>query len=226
VGRPGMLKKRVRRAFVVMGAASWPSPMRTSHLEMLWARIGAPCNARLPSGCAETPLAAGRGGRYIAQRAVPSVYGERVVMPYKAIVVGTDGSERATVAVDEAFALAKMAGATLHAVHVVHPAIAAGFHDSVGTQIEIDRLRRQAGAIRERTLAEAERLGVPIAIHNPGSNDAAEALIKIAEEVNADLVVVGNRGMSGVTRFVLGSVPNKVAHHCPCSVLIVNTEPG
>ena len=149
-----------------------------------------------------------------------------MAMPYKAIVVGTDGSMRATVAVNEAFALAKMTGATLHAVHAVNPAVALGFHDAVATQIEVDRLRQEAGAIRERTLAEAERLGVPIEFHNPGSNDAAEALIKIAEEVNADLVVVGNRGMTGVTRFVLGSVPNKVAHHCPCSVLIVNTEPG
>ena len=144
-------------------------------------------------------------------------------MPYKVIVVGTDGSERATVAVNEALALAKMAGATLHVVHAVHPALAVGFHDTVSGQLEIDRLRNEAGAVKKRTLAEAEPLGVPVEMHNPGSDDAAEALIKIAEEVSADLVVVGNRGMSGVTRFVLGSVPNKVSHHCPCSVLIVNT---
>ena len=130
-------------------------------------------------------------------------------MPYKAIVVGTDGSPRATVAVNEAVALAKMAGATLHVVHAVHPAVAEGFHDAVATQVEIDRFRQEAGAIRERTFAEAERLGLPIEFHNPGSNDAADALIKIAEEVNADLVVVGNRGMSGVTRFVLGMFPTR-----------------
>jgi nucleotide-binding universal stress UspA family protein len=147
-------------------------------------------------------------------------------MTYSAIVVGTDGSSRATVAVNEAFALAKMSGATLHAVHAVHPSVALGFHDAIGTQIGIDKLREEAGAIRERTLTEGERLGVPTSFHNPGSNDPADALIKIAEEVNADLVVVGNRGMTGVARFVLGSVPNKVAHRCPCSVLIVNTEPG
>jgi len=149
-----------------------------------------------------------------------------VAMPYKAIVVGTDGSSRAAVAVNEAFALARMAGATVHAVHAVHPAVAAGFHDAVSSQIEIDRMRQEVEAIRERTVAEGERLGVPVEFHNPGSNDAADALIRIAEKVDADLVVVGNRGMSGVTRFVLGSVPNKVAHHCPCSVLIVNTEAG
>lgn len=117
--------------------------------------------------------------------------GERVAMPYRAIVVGTDGSSRATVAVNEAFDLARMAGATVHAVHAVPPAVAAGFHDAVSTQVEIDRLRQEVGAIRERTLAEGERLGVPVEFHNPGSIDAAEALIKIAEEVDADLVVVG-----------------------------------
>ena len=42
--------------------------------------------------------------------------------------------------------------------------------------------------------------------------------------VKADLVVVGNRGMSGMKRFILGSVPNKIAHHAPCSVLIVDTS--
>ncbi len=147
-------------------------------------------------------------------------------MPYKAIVVGTDGSSRATVAVNEAFTLAAMAGATLHAVHAVHPAVAAGFHDAFSNQIEVEALRKEIVGLQEQTVAEGERLGVPVQFHTPGSNDAAEALLKIAEEVDADLVVVGNRGMSGVSRFVLGSVPNKVSHRCPCSVLIVNTEPG
>ncbi len=65
-----------------------------------------------------------------------------------------------------------------------------------------------------------------VEVHNPAGEDVADALIRIAEDVGADLIVVGNRGMSGVSRFVLGSVPNKVSHHCPCSLLIVNTEPA
>jgi nucleotide-binding universal stress UspA family protein len=48
-------------------------------------------------------------------------------------------------------------------------------------------------------------------------------LIETAERVGADLLVIGNKGMSGVRRFVLGSVPNKISHHCPCSLLIVHT---
>ncbi len=53
--------------------------------------------------------------------------------------------------------------------------------------------------------------------------DAADAILDVAEEHRADLIVVGNRGMTGAKRFLLGSVPNKVSHHAPCSVLIVRT---
>ena len=53
--------------------------------------------------------------------------------------------------------------------------------------------------------------------------DAADAILDVAEEQGSDLIVVGNKGMTGATRFLLGSVPNKVSHHAPCSVLIVRT---
>ena len=52
--------------------------------------------------------------------------------------------------------------------------------------------------------------------------DATAAILRVAQEVNADLIVVGNKGMKGKGR-VLGSVPNTVSHKAPCSVLIVNT---
>jgi nucleotide-binding universal stress UspA family protein len=139
------------------------------------------------------------------------------------IIVGTDGSERAAVAVREALALAKMTGAKLHAVQVLSHNVAQGFSNVGAMQLEVNRLLDDAKAVETQLLAEAERQGVSLEVHNPGAGDPAEALISTAEALNADLVVVGNRGMSGVTRFVLGSVPNKVAHHCPCSVLIVNT---
>jgi nucleotide-binding universal stress UspA family protein len=54
--------------------------------------------------------------------------------------------------------------------------------------------------------------------------DPADAVLDIAEEQNADLIMVGNRGMTGARRFLLGSVPNKIAHHSPCSVLIIRTS--
>ena len=51
--------------------------------------------------------------------------------------------------------------------------------------------------------------------------DPADAILDVAEERGADLIVVGNKGMTGAKRFLLGSVPNKVSHHAPCSVLII-----
>ena len=53
--------------------------------------------------------------------------------------------------------------------------------------------------------------------------DAADAILDVAEEQGSDVIVVGNKGMTGATRFLLGSVPNKVSHHAPCSVLIIRT---
>jgi len=53
--------------------------------------------------------------------------------------------------------------------------------------------------------------------------EPADAILDVAEEINADLIVVGNKGMTGARRFLLGSVPNKVSHHAPSSVIIVRT---
>jgi nucleotide-binding universal stress UspA family protein len=84
-------------------------------------------------------------------------------------------------------------------------------------------MREHAERTGARLLAEAEREGISVEVHNPSAAEVADAIIGVAEDVGADLIVVGNRGMSGMTRFVLGSVPNKISHHAPCNLLIVNT---
>ena len=82
----------------------------------------------------------------------------------------------------------------------------------------------QGEEVCEHAATNARRVGVKVELHAvPG--DAADVLVDVATQVGADLVVVGNRGMSGARRFVLGSVPNKVSHHCPCSLLVVDTTP-
>jgi len=68
----------------------------------------------------------------------------------------------------------------------------------------------------------AKDFDVEIKSH-PRDGDPADAILQVAEEVDADLIVVGNKGMTGARRFLLGSVPNKVSHHAPCSVIIVRT---
>jgi nucleotide-binding universal stress UspA family protein len=146
---------------------------------------------------------------------------------YQAIVVGTDGSNRAARAIAEALGLAKLTGATLHVVHVVRTVSAPmmgveGVDHAAVAKAHAD-LHDEGALICSNVVAEAGRQGVAIEAHNV-EGDAADVLIDVAKAVDADLVVIGNKGMSGIKRFVLGSVPNKVSHHCPCNLLIVNTD--
>jgi nucleotide-binding universal stress UspA family protein len=78
-------------------------------------------------------------------------------------------------------------------------------------------------ALLEHARAEASGAGVVSVETFARQGDAADAILDVAEEQHCDLIVVGNKGMTGAKRFLLGSVPNKVSHHAPCSVLIVRT---
>jgi nucleotide-binding universal stress UspA family protein len=69
-------------------------------------------------------------------------------------------------------------------------------------------------------LAKSE--GIEVELH-PRKGDPADALLAVAKDTDADLIVVGNRGMTGARR-VLGSVPNKVTHHADCNVMVVKTS--
>ncbi len=146
---------------------------------------------------------------------------------YKVIVVGTDGSGRASVAVKAAVDIAKAAGATLHVVHVVRSTstttLGIEYADPGVIAAAKEEMRDHGNRICALVAADAEHEGVSTQIHNV-EGEPADMLTKVAEGVDADLLVIGNRGMTGVKRFVLGSVPNKVSHHCPCSLLIVNTD--
>jgi nucleotide-binding universal stress UspA family protein len=147
---------------------------------------------------------------------------------YQQIVVGTDGSAGAEVAVDAAIELARLTGASLHVVnaHKLTSAFQLGAAAEVGIVPDVtaanDAVAAHSKTICEQVAARAGQSGVQIETHSI-AGDPADALIRVAEDANADLIVVGNRGMTGARR-VLGSVPNKVSHHCPASVLIVDTS--
>ncbi len=146
---------------------------------------------------------------------------------YKSIVVGTDGSGTATEAVRHAAELARLAGATLHVVtayQAMSPLAAIGPDAGAAALASGAREEAERGAteIVGRATRQVSDNGTEVRSHvRPG--DPATVLVEIAEEEGADLIVVGNKGMSGLKRFVLGSVPNTVSHHCPCSLLIVQT---
>ena len=146
---------------------------------------------------------------------------------YKQIVVGTDGSETATLAVRRAAGLARQSGAKLRIVTAIHPMSVAQMERELQKVPEEHRfqvnLDQEAEDIAQAAAAEVRDQGVEIETH-PLEGDPADAIIRVAEEYDCDLIVVGNRGMTGARRFVLGSVPNKISHHAPCDVLVVRTS--
>jgi nucleotide-binding universal stress UspA family protein len=146
---------------------------------------------------------------------------------FASIVVGTDGSDTAITAVRYAIDLARELGARLQIVSAYEP-VSAGRRRTERTDVPKDlqwmvNPHEEVLAMLEEAKEEATGAGVAAVETFARQGDAADAILDVAEEQRSDLIVVGNRGMTGAKRFLLGSVPNKVSHHAPCSVLIVRT---
>jgi nucleotide-binding universal stress UspA family protein len=145
---------------------------------------------------------------------------------FKRIVVGTDGSETAAVAVAHATELAKTTGAALDVVSAYEPVPQDRLREEVG-EVPGDIAhgigpREDVNVYLEAAAGRAREGGVEASTH-AREGDPADAILDVAEEIGADLIVVGNKGMTGARRFLLGSVPNKISHHAPCGVYIVRT---
>lgn len=143
---------------------------------------------------------------------------------YTCIVVGTDGSEHALDAVRAAGKLAELCGlADLHVVTAsrsftdfdmarVQAQLPAEFRDLVSPQLDAQDHFNEAASV----LAPS----VSIVPHQTEGHPA-DSILRTAEALNADLIVVGARGLGAVDRFLRGSVSTKVVHHSPCDVLVV-----
>jgi nucleotide-binding universal stress UspA family protein/nitrite reductase/ring-hydroxylating ferredoxin subunit len=126
---------------------------------------------------------------------------ERADETYRTILVGTDGSPTATEAARKGFELAEMLEAAVTLVHVGDPIVGAiALEETV-------RGRPGEAAVQTRVV----------------EGDPAEMIIEVARNELTDLILVGNKGMVGARRFLLGSVPNNVAHNAPTDVLIAKT---
>ena len=145
---------------------------------------------------------------------------------FKSIVAGTDGSATATQAVRQAVELAQAVGAKLELVSAYEPVPAQRLAEERREAPEDLQWaitpREDVDATLEAAATIAREAQVEVDVY-PRQGDPADALLDVAEERQADLIVVGNKGMTGAKRFLLGSVPNKVSHHAPCSVLIIRT---
>ena len=145
---------------------------------------------------------------------------------FRSIVVGTDGSETAGEAVRKAIELATAVGASIELVSAYEPVSNQRLRDEARQAPEDMQWMVNPREDVDATLSEAseriEEAGVKVTTY-AREGDPADAILDVAEERGADLIVVGNKGMTGAKRFLLGSVPNKVSHHAPCSVLIIRT---
>jgi nucleotide-binding universal stress UspA family protein len=152
-------------------------------------------------------------------------YGSRGPRMIDSMLVATDGSETAAKAVSEAADLAVGTGARVHVMTAYQPLrarVASG--RTVDPEVGDWHLAQdsRADSILDEACATLRLRGVEAEPH-ARKGDPADAIIELAEELGTELIVVGNKGLTGARRFLLGSVPDKVSHHAPCSVLIVYT---
>jgi nucleotide-binding universal stress UspA family protein len=145
----------------------------------------------------------------------------------ESVLVGTDGSDSAGAAVDRAIEVARGLGARLQIVSAYEP-VPEGRLRQAAMAVPNDPAwtinpRGDVLALLESAERDAHAAGIEYVETFARVGDGADAILDVAEEQRSDLIVVGNKGMTGATRFLLGSVPNKVSHHAPCSVMIVRT---
>jgi nucleotide-binding universal stress UspA family protein len=145
---------------------------------------------------------------------------------FGSVVVGTDGSSTAGEAVRQAADLAKALNSKIHLVSAFEP-VPEGRLTEERRQVPDDMQwminpREDVDKTLEAAAKGLRETGIEVLTY-AREGDPADAILDVAEEQGADLIVVGNKGMTGAKRFLLGSVPNKVSHHAPCSVMIIRT---
>ncbi len=142
------------------------------------------------------------------------------------IVVGTDGSATAERAVHRAQGLAAAVGAELIIISAYNNRAPAGVA-AAGIAIDSGWVAAAQGAAESVAKEAAERAkaaGVASVSYQAVAGDPSEALIHVTQEQEADLLVVGSKGMQSTARFLLGPIANKVSRKVACDLLIVETS--
>jgi nucleotide-binding universal stress UspA family protein len=141
------------------------------------------------------------------------------------ILLATDGSSHAELAAMKAVELAKSTGARLHVVAVGRTFPAAVY--DVYTEAWREDLRREAQEVLDAQVKKIEEAGGTVAIAHLKMNERRdEAIVHLAEEIDADLIVIGSRGFGGLKRALLGNVADSVVRHAHCPVLVVRPSEG
>ena len=145
------------------------------------------------------------------------------------ILLATDGSPHAEQAERKAVKLAESTGARLHVVVVGRTFSQAAFNEFYAdTEAGREAIRREAQDLLDERRSKIEEVGGTGAVsHLKFGERRDEAIIHLAEDIDADLIVIGSRGLGGLRRALMGSVADSVVRHAHCPVLVVRpVEPA
>lgn len=144
---------------------------------------------------------------------------------YTRIVLAYDGSDHAQNALRDAVGLANAVGAELHLCHTPQidtPPIVIGAYGVILEQPPTrEQIEEAGGYIADKAKAEAEALGGAFASVRLGRGDPVRNVLDAADEIGADLIVMGRRGLGAIRSLALGSISQGVTHHAKCAVLTV-----
>jgi nucleotide-binding universal stress UspA family protein len=142
-------------------------------------------------------------------------------LDYRKILVGYDGSDNSKRALDRAVALSKREDAVLKVVVVVKTILPGqGSTAPYYPPKFAETVMQEGKQTLERALTQAKAAGIKVS-GSVVDGHPAEALLQEAEAEGSDVIVLGRRGISGMERFLMGSVSSSVADHSKCDVLIV-----
>jgi nucleotide-binding universal stress UspA family protein len=143
---------------------------------------------------------------------------------FRTILVPTDFSPHARLALDTAIDLAKTFGAKIHLLHAYHLPIQLAMPDQIVVpQTFWDDVRREAQRRLDEERARASGAGVE-ATTELLPDAPALAAVEVARRIKADLIVMGTRGLTGVKHVLLGSVAERTLRTAPCPVLTVKHD--
>jgi len=148
------------------------------------------------------------------------------IFPTK-ILVGTDGSEEAALALSTAADLAKSTNSELHIAYVFPTAVQRPFPNPITArpaevlEHELEEAMNQAQSFLNREVEQVKGEGVEVADTHLTRGRPDTELVHLSEEIDAGLIVMGSRGLGGVRRALMGSVSDSVVRHAHCPVLVV-----
>ena len=140
----------------------------------------------------------------------------------RTILLATDGSEESGLALEAAVDLANKTGSSLHVVHVglmsfwVYP-------DTTRSE-QIEGLRREAQKVLDGEVKKIEEAGGTVAYAHLKMGRADVEIVRLSDEIEAGIIVMGNRGVGTIARILLGSDAESIVRHAPCPVMVVRPE--